>query len=62
MDKFLFNPLMKPIIKNLLYYNTDKWMKKLSVIPQGIPNNKQTEYKIQLESGIDKVTGQSLII
>ena len=32
IDKFLYNPLMKPIVKKLSYWNTNKWMEKLSVI------------------------------
>ena len=32
IDKFLINLLIKPITKNLLYYNADKWMQKLSAI------------------------------
>ncbi len=32
IDKFLSNPLMKPIIKKLSYRNEDEWMEKLSAI------------------------------
>ena len=32
VDKFLTNPLMKPITKKLSYRNADKWMEKLSDI------------------------------
>ncbi len=62
VDKFLSNLLMKLITKKLLYCNIDESMEKLSAIPQGIPDNKQTEYKFVLESGIDKIAVQSLTI
>ena len=39
VDKFLTNPLMKPITEKLSYCNADKWMKKLSYIPCEIPDN-----------------------
>ena len=61
-DKFLTNLLMKPITKNLSYCNANNWMEKLSAIPLGIPDDKWTKYKFELESGMDKVAGQSLTI
>lgn len=33
VDRFLINPLIKPIIKKLSYCNANEWMKKLSAIP-----------------------------
>ena len=32
VDRFLTNPLMKPITKKLPYHNADEWMEKLSYI------------------------------
>ncbi len=55
IDKFLSNPLMKPITKKLSYRNADEWIEKLSAIPWGIPDNKWTEYKFELESDVDKI-------
>ena len=52
INKFLTNPLMKPLTKNLLYRNLDKWMEKLSAIPWVILNNKWIEHKFELKSGI----------
>ncbi len=62
VDMFLSNPLMKLITKKLSYYNADEWMEKLSTIPWGIPDNKWTEHKFELESCVDKIGRQSLTI
>ena len=62
IDKFLTHSLMKPITKNFLYYNSDKWIEKLSTIRWGIPNDKCTKHKFKLESKVDKVARQSLTI
>ena len=40
VDRFLTNPLMKPITKKLSYCNVDKWMEKLSAIPWEISDDK----------------------
>ena len=40
VDKLLTNPLMKPITKNLSYYNVYEEIIKLSAIPWGIPDDK----------------------
>lgn len=40
INKFFTNSLIRPITKNLLYCNTDKWMKKLFAIPSRIPYDK----------------------
>lgn len=32
IDIFFYNLLIKPIIKNLSYYNADKWIEKLFAI------------------------------
>ncbi len=37
-------------------------MKKLSAIPWGIPDDKWTEHKFELESGVDNIAAQSLTI
>ena len=39
-DKFLTNSLMKPITKDFLYCDADKWTEKLFTIPWGILDNK----------------------
>ena len=44
LDGFLTYPLMKPITKQLSYHNANEWMKTVSNIPWGIPDNKWTEY------------------
>ncbi len=62
VDKFLFNLLIKPITKKLSYRNVDEWIEKLFAIPWGIPDNKWTEHKFELESSIDKIAGQRLTI
>ncbi len=53
---------MKPIIKKLSYCNANDWIEKLSIILQGIPDDKWTEYQFKLKSGIDKIAGQNLTI
>ena len=40
INKFLSKPLMALLTEKLFYQNADKWIKKLSDIPWGIPNNK----------------------
>ena len=62
IDRFFTNPLIKPIIKNLLYCNANKWMKKLSAISWGIPDDKWSEHKFKHKIGLDKVKGKSLTI
>ncbi len=62
VDTFLFNTLMKPVTKELSYCNADEWIEKLSVILWEIPDDKWTEHKFELESGIDKIAAQSLTI
>jgi Plavaka transposase len=62
IDRFLTNPLMKPITEKLSYRNADEWMEKLSDIPWGIPDDKWTEHKFELESGLEKIAGQNLTI
>ena len=62
VDRFLTNPLMKPITEKLSYRNADEWIEKLSDIPWGIPDDKWTEHKFELESGVEKIAGQNLTI
>ena len=62
VKRFLTNSLMKLITKKLSYCNTDEWMEKLSAILWKIPDDKQTEHKLELESGVDNIAGQNLTI
>lgn len=55
INKFLTNPYMAPFIKKLFYKNVDKWMEKLLKIPRSISEDKQTEYKFNIESNISKI-------
>lgn len=55
VNKFLFNLLIKAINKKPLYYNANKWMQKLSAISWEISKDTWTEYKFQLENGVEKV-------
>lgn len=61
-DKYLSNLQMKPITKKLSYCNVDKRIEKLSTIPQGLLDNKQTENKFKLESDVNKIVEQNLTI
>ena len=40
LNKFLSDPLMTPLTKNLSYKNANDWMEKLSEIPWGISEDK----------------------
>ena len=53
---------MKPITKKLSYRNADEWMEKLSDISREILDNKWTEHKFELESGVEKIARQNLTI
>lgn len=55
INKFFTNFLIKFIINNLLYFNTNKQIKKLSFILQEILDDKQVKYKLEFESGVNKI-------
>ena len=62
VNKFLINPLIAPLTKKLSYKNADKQMEKLSEIPWGIPEDKQTEHKFNVKSGVSGIAGQEIVI
>ena len=62
VNKFLSDLLITPLSKKLFYKNADKWMKKLSEIPWGIPENKWIEHKYNVESNISAIAGQKIPI
>lgn len=49
-------------IKKSLYKNDDEQIKKILKIFQSIPNNKQIEYKFNVESSISETIGQEIVI
>ncbi len=62
MNKFLTDPLMAPLTEKLSYKNTNEQMKKLSEIPWGIPDDKQIEYRFDVESGVSRIAEQEIAI
>lgn len=53
---------MAPLTQKLLYKNADKWIEKLLEIAQGISENKQIEYKFEVESGVSGISRQEIAI
>ncbi len=62
INKFLSDPLMAPLTKNLSYRNADKWMEKLSEIIWGISNDKWIEHKFEHQSGMARMVRQEIAI
>ena len=53
---------MAPLTEKLSYQNVDKWMKKRSEIPWGIPNDEQIEHKFKFQSGVAGMARQKFAI
>ena len=60
VNKFLSDPLMTPLTKKLSYKNADEWIKKLSEISWGIPENKWIEHKYNIKSGVSEIAEQEI--
>ena len=62
VNKFLPDPLITPLTKNLSYKNADEWIEKLSEISWGISENKWIEHKYNIENGVSGIVEQEIAI
>ena len=53
---------MALLTEKLSYQNAEKWIKKLSEIPWGIPNDKWIKHKFEHQNGIARMAGQEITI
>ena len=62
VNKFLSESLIALLTEKLSYQTADKWIKKLSEILWGIPNDKWIKHKFENKSGVDPIAGQEITI